>query len=309
MTQARLRVIKLATISMMLHDKQVSELKLKAMSTIFKDSDEIVIKPIGGFVNINIREIWQYRELLLAFMWRDIKVRYKQTAFGVAWAIIPPILSMIVFSFIFGTLIGIDSEGIPYPVFVFTGILIWNYFSSSLTKSSLSLVSHQGMIQKIYFPRLILPMSSVIAGLLDFSISFTILLALMVYYQFTPGLIGIILIPILLFITIFSALGFGLIFSAVYVRYRDVGHILPFFIQLGLFLTPVIYPLSILEDWGYILWFNPMTSVIENARVALLGTGAVNWNLLIFSLVISLLYFIIGIYYFRQVEKDFADVI
>ncbi len=253
--------------------------------------------------------MWQYRELFITFTWRDLKVRYKQTIFGVLWAILPPIMSMIVFSIIFGNFAGISSEGIPYPIFVYSGTLIWSYFSTALNRSSNSLVGHKGMIQKIYFPRLILPLSSIIAGLLDFSIGFIILILLMLYYQVTPTLIGIVLLPFLLFITILSALGFGLIFSAINVRYRDIQYVLPFVIQLGFFITPVVYPVTLFQDWSYLLWFNPMTSVINTARAGLLGTGSINWNLLVFSTCISFLIFFIALFFFRGVEKDFADVI
>jgi len=269
-----------------------------------------IIKPIKGFVNINLKELWQYRELLFIFTWRDLKVRYKQTALGVLWAIITPVITMIVFSAFFGNFAQMPSDDIPYPIFVFTGLILWNYFSQAVTTASNSTIAQLGMIQKIYFPRLILPTSSIIAGLVDFLIASIILLLLMVYYGIFPNLIGILLIPVLLLITILSALGIGLIFSAVNVRYRDVRYIIPFFIRLGLFVTPVIYPLSIAEGkWKFILWVNPMTSVIESARAGLLNTGNIDWLLLLLSLVISAGLFIFGIYYFRRVEKDFADII
>jgi len=274
--------------------------------------EEVVstIRPIRGFVNIDIRELWQYRELLFIFTWRDLKVRYKQTFLGALWAIVPPVMTMIVFSAFFGGFASMPSDGVPYPIFVFTGLLIWNYFSSALTNSSNSMINHQAMIQKIYFPRLIIPFSSIMAGLVDFGIASTVLLVLMAYYNICPGLVGILLIPVLLFITILASLGMGLIFSAINVKYRDVRYVLPFVIQLGLFVTPVIYPLSMVEGkWQFILWLNPMTSVIENARAALLGTDDVQWWLLVFSFFVSLLLFVTGIFYFRRVEKDFADII
>lgn len=278
------------------------------ISKLFKEEDEIVIKPIKGFVSLNIRELWRYRELLITFTWRDIKVRYTQTILGILWAVIPPLLSMIIFSIIFGRFVSTSTE-IPYPIFVYIGTFIWTYFSTALTSSSNSLVNHQTMIQKIYFPRIILPLSSIISGLIDFGISFVILIILMIYYQFFPGLIGLILIPVLLLITMLSALGFGLLLSAINVKYRDVKYALPFFVQIGLFITPVIYPLETLEGWSFLLWLNPMTSVIENARAGLLSIGIINWHLLIFSLIISIFYFVMGLYYFKRSENYFADII
>ncbi|MFX0170797.1 MAG: ABC transporter permease [Candidatus Hodarchaeota archaeon] len=278
--------------------------------SLFNSDDEIIIKPIQRFGGIDIGELWRYRELFLTFTWRDIKVRYRQTFLGVSWAIIPPVLSMIIFSVIFGNFLGISSEGTPYPVFVYTGTLLWTYFSRSLTKTSNSLVSHRSMIQKIYFPRIILPLSSIIAGLLDFSISLIILFLLMVYFQIYPNLlVGIPITLFILIITILTSLGFGLFFSAVNVRYRDVKQALPFLTQLGFFITPVVYPVTSFKEWSFLLWFNPMAGVIKNARAALLGTGPIEWNLLFFSLIISIICFILGVFYFKLVEKDFADVI
>ncbi|MFX0094787.1 MAG: ABC transporter permease [Candidatus Hodarchaeota archaeon] len=272
---------------------------------IFKTNDDIILKP-SRF--IDLKELWRYRELLITFTWRDLKVKYKQTILRILWAFIPPFLSMIVFTIIFGEFLKVPSEGIPYPLFVYTGTLIWNFFSTSLNNSSASLVSHGSMINKIYFPRLVLPLSSVLSGLVDFFIAFGILVLLMFYFQIFPSVIGIIILPVLLFITVLSALGIGLFLAALNVRYRDVKFMLPFFIQLGFFVTPVVYPTQILEEWAFILWLNPMTCVIETIRSGLLGTGAINWEFLILSLILSLIYFAVGMFYFQMSEKEFADI-
>lgn len=269
-----------------------------------------VIKPMKGLNRINVRELWRYRDLFLTFVWRDLKVRYKQTVLGALWAVIPPVLSMVVFSLFFGNFAQMPSEGIPYPIFVFTGLLFWNYFSVALTTSGNSVISQQAMVQKIYFPRLLLPISSTMAGLVDFIIASLILLILMVYYGIFPDLWGVILFPILVLLTILTALGVGFFFAAVNVKYRDVKFVLPFFVQMGLFITPVIYPLSIADDnWKFILSLNPMATVVENARAGLLGTSSIDWIMLLVSFALSSSLFLIGIYYFRSVEKIFADVV
>jgi len=270
---------------------------------------ETIIKPIKGFINIDWKELWRYRELFYFLAWRDIKVRYKQTVIGILWAILQPFLTMVIFSIFFGRIAGISSGEIPYPIFVYAGLLFWNYFSNSLGSASGSLISSQAIIQKIYFPKIIMPIASTLVFLVDFLFASTIFIVLMVYYRFSPTLVGILLIIPSLAITFLSFSGLGLIFSAINVKYRDVRYALPFFIQLLIFLTPVIYPTSILGKYQWLWYFNPMSGVIETMRAGLLGTGAINWYLFACSVLLSILLFFFGILYFKRAEKDFADLI
>jgi len=267
------------------------------------------ITPPKGLVNINLSEIWRYRDLLYILVWRDIKVRYKQTVVGVVWAIFQPLLTMIIFSVLFGRLAKLPSEGVPYPVFVYTGLLLWNYFSSSLANSSESLISNDAIIKKVYFPRILLPGSTVVTPAVDFVISFIIFLALMFYYHFTPSAVGLLLIPVLLLITMISSLGLGLFLSSLNIKYRDVRHILPFFIQILMYITPVIYPVSIIPaNFQWIAYLNPMSGVITLARSLLLHTSSVDWKLLPISFGVSLVFLLIGLAYFRKTERFFADI-
>jgi len=268
------------------------------------------IKPPRGLIRINFKELWRYRELFYIFVWRDIKVRYKQTALGVVWAVFQPFLTMIIFSLFFGRLAKVPSEGIPYPVFVYAGLLLWNYFAAALTSSSDSLLANEGIIKKVYFPRLILPISSTITPAIDFGISFLVLLALMLYYRFTPTIVGILIMPVLLTVSLLCAAGIGFLLSSINVKYRDVRYILPFFIQIMLFLTPVIYPVSIIPArFQWLAYLNPMTGLITIARALLLHTGAVDWKLLPISLLVALVLFLVGLFYFRKTERFFADII
>lgn len=267
------------------------------------------IKPPKGLVRIDLPEIFRYKDLLYIFVWRDIKVRYKQTAIGVLWAIFQPLLTMLIFSFFFGRLAKVPSDGIPYPVFVYTGLLLWNYFSAALTNASDSLIGSEGIIKKVYFPRLILPASTVVTPAIDFAISFLVLGAVMVYYHFIPGWIGLVVMPVLLLISIVSALGVGLFLSAINVKYRDVRYALPFFIQIALYITPVIYPVSIIPaKLQWVAYLNPMTGVISVARSLVLRTSAVDWTLVGISIAMSLILFFLGLAYFRKTERFFADV-
>jgi len=270
---------------------------------------EIRIKPIKGFINIDWKELWRYRELFYFLSWRDIKVRYKQTAFGILWAILQPFLTMVIFTIFFGRIAGISSNDIPYPIFVYVGLLFWNYFSNSLSSASSALVSNQAIIQKIYFPKIIMPVASTLVFLIDFLFASAILIALMAFYHFSPTLIGILLIIPSLIITFLSFSGLGLIFSAINVKYRDVRYALPFFIQLLIFVTPVIYPTNILGKYQWLWYLNPMSGVIETIRAGLLGTGAINWGLFASSVLLSIVLFFFGILYFKRAEKDFADLI
>ncbi|MFA6404806.1 MAG: ABC transporter permease [Candidatus Paceibacterota bacterium] len=268
-----------------------------------------VIKPKRLFHLSDLKELWNYRELLYFFSWRDLKVRYKQTAIGVVWSILQPFITMVIFSIFFGKLAGIPSDGVPYPIFVYTGLLFWQFFADALGETSNSLIANKAIITKVYFPRLILPVSSVVTKFVDFAIAAIILIGLMFYYGYTPNLVGLLILPLLLLLTFMIAIGLGLFLSAVNVKYRDVRYALPFFIQLLLFVTPVIYPASIAGKYSYLLAFNPMMGVIQGARAALLGTTPINWLLILASAVGCVIVLTIGIIYFKKTERYFADII
>ena len=274
------------------------------MSTV-----ETVIRPKRLFHISDLKELWQYRELLYFFSWRDIKVRYKQTAIGVLWSVIQPFVTMVVFSVFFGKLAQVPSDGIPYPIFVYTGLVFWQFFSDALTETSNSLITNRAIVTKVYFPRLILPISGVLTKIVDFAIAAIILIGLMIYYGYTPTGTGLAMIPILLVIAFVSAIGLGLILASINVKYRDVRYALPFFIQLLLFITPVIYPASIAGVYSKILALNPMTGVIQTARAALLGATDVNWMLVWASATVAIILLVIGITYFKKTERYFADII
>ena len=257
----------------------------------------------------DFREIWSHRELLYFFTWRDFKVRYKQTFIGIAWALFQPFMSMIVFSLFFGALAGVPSDNVPYPIFVYVGLLFWQFFSDALNDTSNSLISNQAIVTKVYFPRLILPISTVATKLVDFGVAALILIGLMFYYHFIPSLEGLLLLPLLLIITFMSALGGGLFLASINVKYRDVRYILPYFIQLLLFVTPVIYSASIAGKYSWILAFNPMSGVIQTARAAFLHTAPINWLLITISLVASICILIVGTIIFKKTERYFADII
>lgn len=267
-----------------------------------------IITPPKGWLSINWREIWLYRELLFFLTWRDIKVRYKQTVLGVLWAFIQPFLKLVVFSVIFGRLAKIDSEGYPYPIFAFAGLLPWQFFSEALTQSSNSVVGSSNLITKVYFPRLIIPLSSVGASLVDFAISFVILFGLMFYYGILPTASMLLIIPLVI-ITILTALGAGILLSAWLVEYRDFRYVLPFALQLWMFLTPVIYPVKIVPPaWRWLLALNPMTGLVDGYRSAILGKPFA-WDSLALSIVVATAIFVLGLYYFRRVEAHFADLV
>lgn len=269
----------------------------------------IVIRPKKVLSLEDFKEVWRFKELLYFLTWRDFKVRYKQTAIGILWAIFQPFMTMVVFTVFFGNLLKIPSDGVPYPIFVYTGLLFWQFFSTALSETSNTLVSNQAIITKVYFPRLILPISSVATKFIDFAISAVILIGMMIYYGYVPNLTGIFILPLLLIITFMAAVGGGLFLAAINVKYRDVRYALPFFIQILLFLTPVIYPASIAGKYSWLLAFNPMMGVIQSARATLLGATPVNWTLLASSFVATAVLLVIGTIYFKQVERYFADLI
>ena len=270
----------------------------------------VYIKPSKGLAALNLRDLWIYRELVFFMVWRDVKVKYKQTLLGMAWAVVQPVMTMLVFTFVFDRVAQLPTDGIPYEVFSFTALLPWGLFVTALNQGSRSLVAHNNMVTKIYFPRLILPMSSVFAGLVDFVIAFVILIGLMFYFGVTPAWQYLWTLPLFLLLAIVTALGVALWLSAINVKYRDVNHALPFLTQFWLFATPVAYSFSnISENLQILLSLNPMTGVVNGFRWALLGAGNGPDITLWISVIISILVFISGLFYFRSMEKTFADTI
>lgn len=269
----------------------------------------LIIRPSRGWGSLRLKELWEYHELLYFLIWRDIKVRYKQTVLGAAWAILQPFLTMVVFSIFFGKLAKIPSDGVPYPVFAYCALLPWQFFSNALTASGNSLVSNQGLITKVYFPRLVIPISAVLAGLVDFCISFVVLLMMMFYYGIVPTK-AVLTLPLFLLFAIATALAVGLWLSALNVRYRDVRYTMPFLAQFWLFVTPVAYSSSLVpETWRTLYGLNPMAGVVEGFRWALLGkTGGIGPLMLLSALAVAVL-LIGGLVYFRRMEKTFADVV
>jgi len=268
-----------------------------------------VVEPPRGWVSLQLKTLWAYRELLYFLVWRDVKVRYKQTALGVVWAILQPVLMMVVFSIFFGKFAQIPSDGFPYPIFTFVALLPWRLFAGSLAMAGTSLVMDQGLITKIYFPRLLIPLGTVFVGLVDFAIAFVILLGMMVYYGI--ALTGAIFtLPIFVALAILTAFGAGLWLSALNVQYRDIQYIIPFLIQVWLFATPIAYPSSIVpEQWRFLYGLNPMVGVIEGFRWALLGqTSALDISAFI-SVVIIVILLASGLIYFRRMESTFADIV
>lgn len=271
---------------------------------------QITIKPHKGWLGIDFKELWEYRELAYFFVWRDLKIRYKQTAVGVLWAVFQPLASMVIFTVFFGRFARMPSDGIPYPIFVYTGLLLWNYFAFGLSHASSSMLANSGVIQKIYFPRLIIPLSSSLIGLLDFCVASTILAGMMFYYHYIPSFSGVLCVPFLLIIIFLSSVGIGCFLASVNVKYRDVQYVLPFFIQMFMFLTPVIYPVSILEDkYRWVTLLNPVAVTIEVARDSLLKGRVVDWGLLSLAFLVAAALFVFGTMYFRKTERYFADII
>jgi lipopolysaccharide transport system permease protein len=267
------------------------------------------IEPPKSWTSIGLRELWDYRELLYFLTWRDVKVRYKQTAIGAGWAIIQPVFMMVVFSLFFGKLAGIPSDGIPYPVFAFCALLPWQLFAHALTESSNSLVGNQNLITKVYFPRLVVPIAAVLGGLVDFAIAFVILIGMMIYYGIVPGW-QVVTLPGFILLAVVTALAVGLWLSALNVKYRDVRHTINFLIQFWLFATPVAYPSSLIpQQWRWLYGLNPMAGVVEGFRWALLGKSDPPGALLAVSIAVVVVLLIGGLYYFRRMEQDFADIV
>lgn len=270
---------------------------------------EIIIQPKKR-TQINWKELWSYRELFYYFTWRDIKVRYKQTLLGASWAIIQPFATMVVFTLFFNHVAGIKSGAVPYAIFSYTGLLFWNYFASALSQVSNSLVGNQGVITKIYFPRIIIPASATLLGVVDFFFAAIVFAGLAFYYHIAPGTEGLLMILPMLILSVIAALGVGTLFAALNVKYRDVRSIVPFIVQIGLFVTPVIYPVSLVpHKYQWILSLNPMSSVINTMRSGLLHQGSINWAQLGISCVSAFILLWIGIAYFKRTERQFADII
>jgi lipopolysaccharide transport system permease protein len=267
------------------------------------------IRPASGWPSLRLGEIWKYRELLYFLIWRDVKVRYKQTALGAAWAVIQPFFTMVVFSVFFGRLAGIPSEGVPYPLFAYCALVPWAYFASALTLGSNSLVDHGRLISKVYFPRVLVPAASVIAGLLDLAISFTVLLGMLAFYGITPGPTAFTL-PLFALLAALTAFAVSLWLSALNVQYRDIRYTLPFLVQFWLFATPVAYPSTLVDErWRALYGLNPMAGVVEGFRWALLGRPAAPGPIILVSTATVLAVLVGGLYYFRRMERTFADVV
>lgn len=269
---------------------------------------KIIIEPPSKHISLNFREIWQYRSLLYFFTLRNIRSRYRQSILGIGWAIIQPLTTMVIFTIVFGIVARFPSDDIPYPLFIYSALLPWNLFASSLTNVSSSTVANSNLITKIYFPRLIIPISGILAPLADFFFAFIILSGMMLWYGFIPSW-NLIFFPFFLLFALITAFGFGLWFTTINTRFRDIGYIVPFIVQLWMFTSPVVYPASrIPEKYLYLFWCNPMSGVIEGFRWCLLGRGNLD-PMMIISVIIVGVVLISGLYYFKKMEHLFADVV
>jgi lipopolysaccharide transport system permease protein len=269
----------------------------------------IVIEPTRGWASLHLDHLWRFRELLYFMIWRDLKVRYRQTVLGASWAIIQPLFTMVLFTIIFDRAAGLPSEGFPYPIFSFTALLAWNYFSNAFTQSGNSLVNNQQLISKVYFPRLIIPISSALVGLADFAIAFVILLGMMVVYRIYPTW-QILTLPLFLALAIVTALGVGLWLSAMNVKYRDIRYVIPFMAQFWLYATPVAWSIEMFDEkWRWLFGLNPMAGVVEGFRWAVLGKSDISWILVSLSVLVASILFFTGLVYFRRMERSFADII
>ena len=274
-----------------------------------RDSVQWRIAPPRGWFELDWREMWNSRELLYFFIWRDLKVRYKQTAIGVAWVVIQPLLAMLVFTLFFGRLAKMPSEGLPYPVFYYTALLPWMYFAAALTNATNTIVEHQRVITKVYFPRMILPLSAVLSGLVDFAIGFVLLIGMMLYYHQVPT-VATLLLPLFMLLTVATALAMGLWLSAINAIYRDVRYAVPFLVQFWLFASPVAYPSTLVPvRWRWLYGLNPMVGVIEGFRWALTGHGQAPGALILVSAGTVLFLLIGGVVYFRKMEGTIADMV
>jgi lipopolysaccharide transport system permease protein len=278
-------------------------------TTRFEAVELLVIEPRTGW-GFDFKELWRYRGLFGFLVWRDIKIRYAQTVLGAGWAILQPVLTMVVFTIIFGNFANIPSDGVPYSVFSLAALVPWTYFSVALSNSSSSLVSSANLITKIYFPRLVIPLSPVLAGLVDFAIAFVILLVTMLVFGILPMASALLVVPVALLITVMTAAGVGCWMSALNLQYRDVKYVVPFLVQVWMYSSPIVYPMSIVPERFHTLYaINPMTGAIEGFRAALLGTTAVPWPVIGLSMISASVLFVTGALYFRRTERVFADVV
>lgn len=267
-----------------------------------------IIRPKSGWQPVDLRELWRHRELLYFLIWRDIKVRYKQTIMGAAWAVIQPVVNMLVFSVIFGKFAGMPSDDVPYPIFVYAGLLPWGLLQGAVTEASGSLIGQANLLTKIYFPRLLAPMAKIGGRLTNFLLSFVVYILLMAWYQILPGQ-TVLLLPLLVLLTVFTALGVGCVFASLSVAYRDFGIIVPFVTQIWMYVSPVIYPPTLLpEQYRWILSLNPMTGIIQAFRASLMNQP-IDWFSLGLGAMISIVLFVFGLFYFRRCERRFADII
>jgi lipopolysaccharide transport system permease protein len=290
--------------------QQQQEDEARRAAASASQAHEVLIEPSRGWAALRLRELWEYRELLYFLAWRDIKIRYKQTALGLAWAILQPFLTMLIFAVFFGKLARMPSDNVPYPLFAFAALVPWTFFANGLTQSSNSLVGSANLIKKVYFPRLVVPISVVLGGLPDFALSFLVLLGMMAYYGIAPQLAILLWLPLLLLLALVTALGTGLWLSALNVKYRDVRYIVGFLTQIWMFATPVVYPASLLSGrWRLVYSLNPMVGVVEGFRWALLRTETAPGMAIVISATMSLLILVTGTFYFRRMEKTFADIV
>jgi len=283
-----------------------------------RPSEEIlVLRPSRGWSALNLIDLWRYRELIYFLIWRDVKVRYKQTALGASWAIIQPFVTMVVFTILFGNLAKMPSDGIPYPLFSYTGLLPWGLFTKALSDAGRSMITNRSMITKVYFPRLAIPIASVLSGLVDFALAFVVLIGMILFYNNNPNLEyqvvltpAILTLPLFLLLALITSLGVGLWLSALNVQYRDINYIIPFLTQFWLFITPIAYPASMIpEKWQLLYALNPMAGVVEGFRWALLGVDTAPGPMIAVSASIAVTLMISGLYYFRRMERTFADEI
>jgi lipopolysaccharide transport system permease protein len=274
-----------------------------------RDERLTVIKPAPRWPHLDFRELWYYRELLARLAWRDIAVRYKQTSIGVAWAILQPFLTMVVFTFVFGRFANFPSKGVPYPIFTYSALLPWTYFASSVALASASLVSNRGLVTKVYFPRVLLPLAGVTVPIVDFMLALTVLFGMLVWFSIWPS-VAILLAPLFLAMAFAAALGVALLLSAVNVRYRDVPYAIPFLMQIWLYLSGVVYAISALpERWQWVLALNPMTAVISGFQWGVLGTAPPGLGKTLVSVAATAVFLVVGLWYFRRSEPRFADSI
>lgn len=274
-----------------------------------RDARVTVIKPSPRWPHLDLAELWHYRELMARLVWRDVSVRYKQTSIGVAWAVLQPFLTMVVFTFVFGRFANFPSKGLPYPIFTYSALLPWTYFASAVALSSVSLVSNRGLVTKVYFPRVLMPLASVSVPIADFLPAFLVLVAMMAWYSVWPSL-ALLLAPFFLLMALVAALGVGLGLSALNVRYRDVPYAIPFLIQIWLYLSGVVYAINALpERWQWVLSLNPMTAVITGFQWGVVGTPAPELGKTLVSVAATAIFFVVGLWFFRRSEPRFADTI